>query len=110
MPSWTDYVGFGLGLLGLLGLLGVLHLIAFIRPHGWVSRRLHPSFAANPETLGINYQHRQTVALEALVELVEGLEIKLEQAGQRQPDPLGDPELVTTVRPSPHRTRANSSI
>jgi hypothetical protein len=49
MPSWTDYVGFGLGL---LGFLGVLHLIAFIRPHGWVSRRLHPSFAANPENSG----------------------------------------------------------
>jgi hypothetical protein len=95
MPSWTDYVGFGLGL---LGLLGVLHLIAFIRPQGWVSRRLHPSFAANPET---NYALRQTVALEALVERVKSLEVKLEQAGQRQPDSLGNLELVTTVRRQP---------
>jgi hypothetical protein len=43
MPSWTNYAGFG------LGLFIVLHLIAFIRPHGWVSRRLHPSFPADPD-------------------------------------------------------------
>jgi hypothetical protein len=73
MPSWTDYVGFG------PGLLGVLHLTAFIRPHGWVSRRLRPSFAAEPERPGTNYQLRQTVALEKLVELVEDL-VKLEKA------------------------------
>jgi hypothetical protein len=43
MPSWTDYADFG------SGLFIVLHLIAFIRPHWWVSRRLHPSFPADPD-------------------------------------------------------------
>jgi hypothetical protein len=96
MPSWTDYVGFG------IGLFVVLHLIAFIRPHGWVSRRLHPSFPADPDTAERGILLRQTLVLEELV--------KLERARQLQPDPLGDVELVTTVRRSLRRTRANSSI
>ena len=94
MPSWTDYVGFG------LGLLAVLHLIAFVWPHGRVSRRLHPTFPA--DIAERNLHLRQITTLEKLIEL--------EKARQRQPDPLGDLELVTTVRRSPRRTRANSSI
>jgi len=96
MPSWIDYAGFG------IGLFVILHLIAFIRPHGWVSRRLHPSFPAYPNTAEREILLRQTLALEELV--------KFEKARQLQPDPLGDVELVTTVRRSPRRTRANSSI
>lgn len=96
MPSWTDYVGFG------IGLFVALHLIAFIRPHGWVSRRLHPSFPADPHPEERKILFRQMLALEELV--------KLEKARQLQPNPLEDVELVTTVRRSPRRIRANSSI
>ena len=103
MPSWTDYAGFGLGIFAvLLAVVQVLHLIAFIRPHGWVSRRLHPSFPAVADVAQRDYLRRQTLALEKLVQL--------EQARQRQSDPLGDLELVTTIRRSPRRTQANSSI
>jgi hypothetical protein len=90
MPSLTDCAGFG------IGLFVVLHLIAFIRPHGWVSRRLHPSFTARFDIADRNLLLRQTLVLEELVEL--------ERVRQRQPDPLGDLELVTTVRRSPRRT------
>jgi hypothetical protein len=96
MPSWTDFAGFA------IGLFVVLHLIAFIRPHGWVSRRLHPSF---PTVLGDEERKLLKLQIYRLEEI-----IRLERAQQGQPDPLGDLELVTTVRRSPRLTRANSSI
>ncbi|PMD26264.1 hypothetical protein NA56DRAFT_744445 [Hyaloscypha hepaticicola] len=63
MPSWTDYASFS------IGLFVVLHLIAFIRPHGWVSRRLHPSFPANPDIAERNLLVPKTLALEELLKL-----------------------------------------
>jgi len=96
MPSWTDFAGFA------IGLFVVLHLIAFIRPHGWVSRRLHPSF---PIVLGDEERELLNQHIFRLQDI-----IRLQRARQLQPDPLGDVELVTTVRRSPRLTRANSSI
>jgi hypothetical protein len=97
MPSWTEYVAFG------LGLFVVLHFIAFIWPQGWVSRRLHPPAPPPaPDPAIKELLNRQLTALEKLVEL--------ESRRQSRPDPLGDVELVTTVRRSARRTRANSSI
>lgn len=67
-----------------------------------MSRRLHPSFPGDPGDAERVILLRQAFALEELV--------KIEKARQLQPDPLGDVELVTTVRRSPRQTRANSSI
>ncbi|KAH8765754.1 hypothetical protein BGZ57DRAFT_989739 [Hyaloscypha finlandica] len=83
MPSWTDFAGFA------IGLFVVLHLIAFIRPHGWVSRRLHPSF---PIVLGDEERELLNQHIFRLQDI-----IRLQRARQLQPDPLGDVELVTTM-------------
>jgi hypothetical protein len=98
MPTWIDYAGFA------IGLFVVLHLIAFIRPHGWVSRRLHPSFPADPDPV-----EREMQTLLRLTSMLEN-RVKLERDRQQHPHPIGDVELLTTVRRRPRQTQANSSI
>lgn len=96
MPTWIEYVAFGLGLY-----VG-LQLIAVIWPHGWVSERLNPSSTtALPE-----------VQMALLRQILNALERsnQLEEGRQQQPNPLGDVELITTVRRNPRRTRANYTI
>ena len=61
MPSWIDYAGFD------VGLRVVLHQIAFIRPHGWASRRLYSSFHIDPGDLEYHLSIRRTLASEGIV-------------------------------------------
>lgn len=114
MPSWTDFTSSCYQTLGFfIGLSVLLHLIAFKRPEGQVSKRLHPVFL-DPQHEQVLKQQDQVIKnqetpiarLNTRITLLETL------AGQRdgQARSLGDLELVTRVVRRSRRTAANSSF
>jgi hypothetical protein len=98
MPSWTEVAGFCFAALVVPVIL--LHLWALIYPNGKIGERLHPPSIDSEER---GFILRRIWSLE---------EIALQ--GQRVPpcqlNPFEDAELVTTVRRSPRRRRANNAI
>ena len=98
MTFWTDVAGFCFT--ALVVPLTLLHLWAFIYPKGKIGERLHPPSIDRKEKIRML---RQTLAME---------QIALQ--GQRVPpgqlNPFEGVELVTTVRRSPRRRRADNTI
>lgn len=86
MSFWIDLVSFIFATP--VALLAILHLWAFIWPRGKISERLHPHPPYPPSINDIRGEINR---------LLEGLR------PPPQPDPLEDPQLVTTVRRRPRR-------
>jgi hypothetical protein len=96
MTFWTDVACFCFAALVIP--LTLLSLWAFIHPHGKISERLHPS------SLG------DRVLVTRQIQLLELLVAQGESVPEERLDPFGDVELITTVRRSPRRRRADNII
>jgi hypothetical protein len=95
--SWAEIAGFCLA--ALVSTQTFLLLLAFAFPNGEISKRIHPP--PDPDIMAL------------LVRRVDAMQLLLLQ-GQHappvQPHPLEDVELVTTMRSSPRRRRADNIV